>query len=104
MTMKVYTAILGAAVAPLLLGASLVVAQNQSAQNQPAQVEQQTTRQSGQQNAQLGSTQKNQMGMDMSKMMDCCKKMEGRMKDMKMTECPMMNNSSNSEQKPDRSN
>lgn len=102
MTMKVYTAILGAAVAPLLLGASLVVAQNQSAQNQPTQVEQQTTRQNGQQNAQPGSTQSNQM--DMSKMMDCCKKMEGRMKDMKMTQCPMMNNSGNSEQKPDPSN
>jgi len=100
MTKKVYTAILGAVVAPLLLGASLVAAQNQSAQNQPTQNGQQTT----QQNAQPGSAQGNQMGMDMSKMMDCCKKMQGPMKDMKMTECPMMNGSGNSEQKPDTGN
>lgn len=100
MTIKVYTAIMGAAVAPLLLGASLVVAQNQSAQNKHAQVGQQTA----QQNAQPESMQSNQMGMDMSKMMDCCKKMAGQMNDMKMTQCPMMKNSGNSEQKPDTSN
>ncbi len=98
MKKKMYSTILGAAAFSALMGASLVLAQNLPTQNQPAQ----TAQQAAPQNNQTGNSnlQDDSTGMDMPKMMDCCKKMQGQMKDMKMTDCPMMKGSGNSGEKP----
>lgn len=88
MKKKLYSMILVAAIALMFLGA-VVLAQNAPKPDQPAQAEKQTTGRNCPMMGQM-DMKHSDMGMDMSHVMDCCKKMPEHMKSGEKMGCPMM--------------
>ena len=86
MKTRIYSAVLA-----LVLSSTVVVlAQNAATQNQAAQAEQ---------SSQVG-TQNRGVKMDISTMMDCCKRMQEKMKSGEKMECPMMSGTANDLEQP----
>lgn len=84
MKTRIYSAVLA------LVLSSTVVVLAQNTQNQPAQAEQ---------NGQM-ETQNRGVKMDMSKMMDCCKRMPEKMKSGEKIDCPMMSGTADGLEQP----
>lgn len=84
MKTRIYSAVLA------LVLSSTVVVLAQNAQNQPAQAEQKSQME----------TQNREVKMDMSTMMDCCKKMQEKIESGEKMECPMMSRTSDGLEQP----